>query len=217
MDLITVKELFKNREEYLDKKVTVGGWIRSIRDSKTFGFIVVNDGSYFEPLQVVYHDKMENFQEISKQNVGAAIVVTGTLVATPQAKQPFEIQADEITVEGASAPDYPLQKKRHSFEYLRTISHLRPRTNTFQAVFRVRSLAAYAIHQFFQERGFVYVHTPLITGSDCEGAGEMFRVTTLDMENLPKNEDGYLGHDVAVFADEGVDDRRNKPYSKWSA
>ena len=144
MELVTVRELFKNREQYLDQKITVGGWIRSIRDSKTFGFIVVNDGSYFEPLQIVYHDTMDNFQEISKQNVGAAIVVTGTLVATPQAKQPFEIQADEVVVEGASAPDYPLQKKRHSFEYLRSISHLRPRTNTFQAVFRVRSLAAYA-------------------------------------------------------------------------
>ena len=142
MELVTVRELFKNREQYLDQKITVGGWIRSIRDSKTFGFIVVNDGSYFEPLQIVYHDTMDNFQEISKQNVGAAIVVTGTLVATPQAKQPFEIQADEVVVEGASAPDYPLQKKRHSFEYLRSISHLRPRTNTFQAVFRVRSLAA---------------------------------------------------------------------------
>ena len=128
----------------------------------------------------------ENFDEISRQNVGAAIIVTGTLVATPQAKQPFEIQADEVTVEGASAPDYPLQKKRHSFEYLRTISHLRPRTNTFQAVFRVRSMIAYAIHQFFQERGFVYVHTPLITGSDCEGAGEMFQVTTLDLKDVPK-------------------------------
>ena len=148
MELVTVRELFKNREQYLDQKITVGGWIRSIRDSKTFGFIVVNDGSYFEPLQIVYHDTMDNFQEISKQNVGAAIVVTGTLVATPQAKQPFEIQADEVVVEGASAPDYPLQKKRHSFEYLRSISHLRPRTNTFQAVFRVRSLAAYAIHRF---------------------------------------------------------------------
>ena len=192
MELTTIRELFKNREEYLDKQVTVGGWIRSIRDSKTFGFIVLNDGSYFETLQVVYHDKMENFAEISKLNVGAAVVVKGTLVATPQAKQPFEIQADEVVVEGASAPDYPLQKKRHSFEYLRTISHLRPRTNTFQAVFRVRSLAAYAIHKFFQERGFVYVHTPLITGSDCEGAGEMFRVTTMDMENLPKNEDGTV-------------------------
>ena len=149
----------KNREQYLDKKVTVGGWIRSIRDSKTFGFIVVNDGSYFEPLQVVYHDKMENFDEISRQNVGAAIIVTGTLVATPQAKQPFEIQADEVTVEGASAPDYPLQKKRHSFEYLRTISHLRPRTNTFQAVFRVRSMIAYAIHQIFFRREDLCMYT----------------------------------------------------------
>ena len=175
MDLVTVRELYRNREEYLDKEVTIGGWVRSIRDSKTFGFIVVNDGSFFENLQVVYHDNMENFGEISKLNVGAAIIVKGTLVATPQAKQPFEIQATEVVVEGTSAPDYPLQKKRHSFEYLRSIAHLRPRTNTFQAVFRVRSLTAYAIHKFFQERGFVYVHTPLITGSDCEGAGEMFQ------------------------------------------
>lgn len=202
MDLITVRELFKEKEKYVGKKVTVGGWIRSIRDSKTFGFIVINDGSYFDTLQVVYHDTMENFTDISKQNVGAALVVTGTLVATPQAKQPFEIQADEVTVEGASAPDYPLQKKRHSFEYLRTISHLRPRTNTFQAVFRVRSLIAFAIHQFFQDRGFVYVHTPLITGSDCEGAGEMFRVTTLDMDNVPKNQDGAVDYAQDFFGKE---------------
>lgn len=157
-----------------------------MRDSKTFGFIVLHDGSYFETLQIVYHDKMANFDEVSKLNVGAAIVVKGTLVATPNAKRLFEIQAEEVTLEGASAPDYPLQKKRHSMEFLRTISHLRPRTNTFQAVFRVRSLCAYAIHQFFQERGFVYVNTPLITGSDCEGAGEMFQVTTLDLENVRK-------------------------------
>ena len=202
MELTTIRELFKNREEYLDKQVTVGGWIRSIRDSKTFGFIVLNDGSYFETLQVVYHDKMENFAEISKLNVGAAVVVKGTLVATPQAKQPFEIQADEVVVEGASAPDYPLQKKRHSFEYLRTISHLRPRTNTFQAVFRVRSLAAYAIHKFFQERGFVYVHTPLITGSDCEGAGEMFQVTTLDMNNVPTDDKGAVDYSQDFFGKE---------------
>lgn len=202
MELTTIRELFKNREAWLDKKVTVGGWVRSLRDSKTFGFIVVNDGSYFQPLQIVYHDKMDNFAEISKLNVGAAVIVTGTLVATPQAKQPFEIQADTVEVEGASAPDYPLQKKRHSFEYLRTISHLRPRTNTFQAVFRVRSLAAYAIHKFFQERGFVYVHTPLITGSDCEGAGEMFRVTTLDMENVPRNEDGTVDYSKDFFGKE---------------
>ena len=166
--------------------------MRSVRDSKTFGFIVLHDGSYFETLQIVYHDEMENFAEISKMNVGAAIIVKGTLVATPQAKQPFEIQATEVTVEGVSAPDYPLQKKRHSMEYLRTISHLRPRTNTFQAVFRVRSLCAYAIHQFFQERDFVYVNTPLITGSDCEGAGEMFQVTTMDLDNIPKTEDGAV-------------------------
>ena len=192
MKLTTIREIYKNREAYLDKEVTVGGWVRSVRDSKTFGFIVLHDGSYFETLQIVYHDEMENFAEISKMNVGAAIIVKGTLVATPQAKQPFEIQATEITVEGVSAPDYPLQKKRHSMEYLRTISHLRPRTNTFQAVFRVRSLCAYAIHQFFQERDFVYVNTPLITGSDCEGAGEMFQVTTMDLDNIPKTEDGAV-------------------------
>ena len=152
MELTTIRELYKNSDSYMDQKVTIGGWVRSIRGSKAFGFIVVNDGTFFEPLQVVYHDKMDNFAEISKLNVGAAVIVTGTLVATPQAKQPFEIQADTVEVEGASAPDYPLQKKRHSFEYLRTIAHLRPRTNTFQAVFRVRSLTAYAIHKFFQER-----------------------------------------------------------------
>ena len=202
MDLITVRELYKHPENYLDKEVSIGGWVRSLRDSKAFGFIVVSDGSYFETLQVVYHDSLSNFAEISKLNVGAAVIVTGTLVATPQAKQPFEIQADTVEVEGASAPDYPLQKKRHSFEYLRTISHLRPRTNTFQAVFRVRSLTAYALHRFFQERGFVYVHTPLITGSDCEGAGEMFRVTTLDMENVPKNEEGQADYTQDFFGKE---------------
>ena len=202
MELISIRDLYKNKENYLDKTITIGGWVRSIRDSKTFGFIVVNDGTFFEPLQIVYHDKMENFTEISKLNVGAANIVTGTLVATPQAKQPFEIQADTIEVEGASAPDYPLQKKRHSFEYLRTIAHLRPRTNTFQAVFRVRSLTAYALHKFFQERGFVYVHTPIITGSDCEGAGEMFRVTTMDMENVPKTENGAVDYTQDFFGKE---------------
>lgn len=199
MELTEIRELYRNMEEYIGKKITVGGWIRSIRDSKTFGFIVVNDGTFFEPLQIVYGDKLENFEEIGRLNVGAAIVVTGTLVATPQAKQPFEIQAEEVLVEGASAPEYPLQKKRHSFEYLRTIPHLRARTNTFQAVFRVRSLIAYAIHTFFMERGFVYVHTPIITGSDCEGAGEMFQVTTLDMENLPKKDDGSVDYDGDFF------------------
>ena len=173
MDLVTIREIFKNRNDYLNTEITIGGWVRSIRNSKTFGFIVVNDGSYFDTLQVVYSNQLENFEEIEKLNVGAAIIVKGELIPTPEAKQPFEIQATKIEIEGASTPDYPLQKKRHTFEYLRTISHLRPRTNAFQATFRVRSLAAFAIHQFFQERNFVYVNTPLITGSDCEGAGEM--------------------------------------------
>ena len=199
MELTTVKELFSDREKYLDKEVQVGGWIRSIRDSKAFGFIVLNDGTCFDTLQIVYHDTMENFAEISKLNVGAAIIVKGTLVATPEAKQPFEIQADQVLVEGVSNADYPLQKKRHSFEYLRTISHLRPRTNTFQAVFRVRSLIAYAIHKYFQEQGFVYVHTPLITGSDCEGAGEMFQVTTMDLANVPKKDDGTVDFSQDFF------------------
>ena len=192
MELISIKDLYRNREQYLNQEVTIGGWLRSKRDSKTFGFLVVNDGTFFEPLQVVYSDGLANFADITKLNVGAALIVKGTLVPTPQAKQPFEIQAAEVQIEGASAPDYPLQKKRHSFEYLRTISHLRPRTNTFQAVFRVRSLIAYAIHKFFQERDFVYVHTPLITGSDCEGAGEMFQVTTMDLQNITKNPDGTV-------------------------
>ena len=190
MKLTSIKDLFRNSEKYIDSRITIGGWLRSKRSSKSFGFLVINDGTFFEPLQVVYHDQLENFSEINKLNVGAALIITGTLVATPEAKQPFEIQADTVEIEGASAPDYPLQKKRHTFEYLRTISHLRPRTNTFAAVFRVRSLIAYAIHKFFQERDFVYVHTPLITGSDAEGAGEMFQVTTLDLDNIPKTEDG---------------------------
>ena len=186
---MTIRELYKNSEQFLNKEVKLGGWIRSIRGSKHFGFLVLHDGTFFKPIQVVYEEKLANFQEISKMNVGAAVIVEGILVPTPQAKQPFEIQATSVTLEGASAPDYPLQKKRHSLEYLRTISHLRPRTNTFQAVFRIRSMAAYAIHQFFQERGFVYVHTPLITASDCEGAGEMFQVTTLDLNNIPKDKE----------------------------
>lgn len=202
MNFITVKELYKNSERYLDQTVEAVGWVRSNRGSKAFGFLVINDGTYFNTLQVVYHDSMENFAEISKLNVGAAVIVKGKLVATPEAKQPFEIQADSVAVEGDSAPDYPLQKKRHSFEYLRTISHLRPRTNTFQAVFRVRSLVAYAIHRFFQEQGFVYVHTPLITGSDCEGAGEMFRVTTLDPKNPPLTDEGDVDYGQDFFGKE---------------
>ena len=185
--MINIKDLYRNYKDYADKEVTIGGWLRSKRDSKTFGFLVINDGTFFEPLQVVYSDALANFTDISKLNVGAAVIATGVVTLTPDAKQPFEIQATAVEVEGDSTPDYPLQKKRHSFEYLRTISHLRPRTNTFQAVFRVRSLCAYAIHKFFQERDFVYVHTPLITGSDCEGAGEMFQVTTLDLDRVAKS------------------------------
>ncbi len=199
MNLLSIREIFRNKEQYLDKEIEIGGWVRSIRDSKTFGFIVLNDGTYFEPIQVVYNDSMENFAEVSKLNVGAALIVKGTLVATPQAKQPFEIQAKEVFVEGESTPDYPLQKKRHTLEYLRTITHLRARTNTFQAVFRVRSLCAYAIHKFFQERDFVYVHTPLITGSDCEGAGEMFQVTTMDLANIPMTEEGKVDFSQDFF------------------
>ena len=199
MELVTVRDLFKHTADYAGKTVSVGGWVRSVRASKTFGFIVLSDGTFFQPLQVVYHDTMDNFAAISKTNVGAALIVRGTLVETPDARQPFELQAEEVTVEGASTPDYPLQKKRHTLEYLRTMTHLRPRTNTFQAVFRVRSLAAYAIHQFFQERGFVYVHTPLITGSDCEGAGEMFQVTTLDLNNVPLTEDGKVDYTKDFF------------------
>ena len=190
MEFVNIRDIYRQTDQYLDQSITIAGWVRSIRSSKNFGFIVVNDGTFFETLQIVYHDTMDNFTAVEKLNVGAAIIVTGRLVATPDAKQPFEIQAQEVSIEGESAPDYPLQKKRHTFEYLRTISHLRPRTNTFEAVFRVRSLAAYAIHKFFQERDFVYVHTPIITGSDCEGAGEMFRVTTLDLKDLPRTEDG---------------------------
>lgn len=197
--LISVRELFKQKEKYLNTEVSVGGWVRSIRDSKTFGFIVLNDGTFFEPLQIVYSDKLDNFEKISKLNVGAALIVRGQLVPTPEAKQPFEIQASEIVVEGESTPDYPIQKKRQSMEYLRTITHLRPRTNTFSAVFRVRSLIAMAIHEFFQQRDFVYVHTPIITGSDCEGAGEMFQVTTLPMSDLPMTEEGNVDFSQDFF------------------
>ena len=199
MELTTVREIFKNTDKYIDTEIEIGGWVRSIRDSKTFGFIVINDGTFFEPVQVVYNDSLENFAKICKLNVGAALIIKGKLIATPGAKQPFEIQASEVYVEGESTPDYPLQKKRHTLEYLRTMAHLRPRTNTFQAVFRVRSLCAYAIHRFFQERDFVYVHTPLITGSDCEGAGEMFQVTTLDLANVPKTADGAVDFSKDFF------------------
>ena len=199
MDLITVRDLFKNTEKYAGVEVNVGGWVRNRRGSKQFGFIVLNDGTYFTPVQVVYNDALENFQEISKINIGAALIIRGTLVLTPDSKQPFEIQAESITVEGPSTGDYPLQPKRHSMEFLRTIQHLRPRTNTFSAAFRVRSVAAQGIHRFFTERGFVYAHTPLITGSDCEGAGEMFQVTTLDLNNVPKTEDGQVDYSQDFF------------------
>ena len=199
MEFTTVRELYHDRASYVGKEITVGGWVRSNRDSKTFGFIVLHDGTFFETLQIVYSDQLENFADICKMNVGAAVIVTGMLVETPNAKQPFEIQASKVELEGASTPDYPMQKKRHSLEYLRTVPHLRPRTNTFQAVFRVRSLIAYAIHQFFQERGFVYVHTPIITGSDCEGAGEMFQVTTMDLNNIPKDKEGKVDFSQDFF------------------
>ncbi len=198
MKLTEIRKLYRGGYESA-AEVTVGGWIRSIRDSKTFGFIMLSDGTYFKPVQIVYDDKLPNFAEISKLNVGSAVIVSGRVVVTPEAQQPFEIHADSVAVEGASTPDYPLQKKRHSPEFLRTITHLRPRTNLFQAVFRVRSVAAYAIHKFFQERGFVYVHTPIITGSDCEGAGEMFRVTTLDPDDLPLGEDGKVDYGKDFF------------------
>ena len=194
-----IKELFSGAAAD-GAKVQVNGWVRTLRVSKNFGFIELNDGSFFKNVQVVIEaDKLDNFVELSKQNVGAALRVEGVLEMTPEAKQPFEIKADKVEIEGASSPDYPLQKKRHSFEFLRSMPHLRPRTNTFSAVFRVRSLVAYAIHKFFNERGFVYVHTPLITGSDCEGAGEMFQVTTMDLENLPKTDDGKIDYSKDFF------------------
>ena len=199
MKVTTLREIFKNKEAYYDQEVTVGGWVRSNRDSKQFGFLTISDGTFFTPLQVVYHDTMANFQEVAKYGVGAAVIVKGKLVATPDAKQAFEVQADEVMLEGASSPDYPLQKKRHTLEYLRTIDHLRPRTNTFQAVFKIRSLVAFAIHPFFQERGFVYVHTPIITASDAEGAGEMFQVTTLPLDQVPMTEDGKVDFSQDFF------------------
>ena len=200
MSYTKIAAIFADSEQLGGKEVTVGGWARTIRDMKNFGFVELNDGSCFKNLQVVMEaGTLANYAEIASQNVGAALIVTGTVVLTPEAKQPLELKASKIEVEGVSTPDYPLQKKRHSVEFLRTIQHLRPRTNLFSAAFRVRSVAAYAIHQFFQERGFVYVHTPIITASDCEGAGEMFRVTTLDPENPPRNEDGTIDFSQDFF------------------
>ena len=197
--LLTLRELYRNTDAYAGKTVNLGGWVRNRRASKNFGFIMLSDGTCFQPVQVVITDQMERFAEISKVNIGAALIVEGTVELTPNAQQPLEIQASKVTVEGASTPDFPIQPKRHTLEYLRTVTHLRPRTNTFQAVFRVRSLIAYAIHKFFQERDFVYVHTPLITGSDCEGAGAMFQVTTLDIANPPRLEDGSVDYSKDFF------------------
>ena len=200
MERITIASVFADGEQLSGKTVTVMGWAKTIRDMKTFGFIELNDGSCFKNLQIVMDaNALNNYKEIAGQNVGAALIVTGTVVLTPGAKQPLEVKAASIEVEGPSSPDYPLQKKRHTVEYLRTIQHLRPRTNLLSATFRVRSVAAYAIHTFFQNRGFVYVHTPIITASDCEGAGEMFRVTTLDLENVPKNPDGTVDYSQDFF------------------
>lgn len=194
-----IKDLYRNSENYVNQQVRISGWVRTIRDSKTFGFIELNDGSFFKGVQIVFDEQLVNFKEIAKLPISTSIAIEGEFILTPQAKQPFEIKASGITVEGSSSADYPLQKKKHSFEYLRTIAHLRPRTNTFSAVFRVRSLASYAIHKFFQEQGFVYVHTPIITGSDTEGAGEMFRVTNFDLNNLPKTEEGQVDSSQDFF------------------
>ena len=200
MDRLMIKQLFAESDRYADKTVTVCGWARTIRDSKAFGFVELNDGSCFKSLQIVFEQNViPNFDEIAKLNVGSALVVTGRVVLTPQNKQPLEIKATEIYVEGKSTPDYPLQKKRHSVEFLREIAHLRPRTNLISATMRVRSKAAFALHSFFNDNGFVYVHTPLITASDCEGAGEMFRVTTLDMDNVPKASDGKVDYGKDFF------------------
>ncbi|MBR4656191.1 MAG: asparagine--tRNA ligase, partial [Oscillospiraceae bacterium] len=193
MERICIRELYMRPGDFAGQEITVAGWARTIRDLKSFGFLELNDGSCFKGLQVVFEDGVvDNFKDVARQNVGASFVVKGTFVLTPEAKQPFELKASSIELEGASAPEYPLQKKRHTVEYLRTVAHLRPRTNLFSAVFRVRSVAAHAIHCFFQDRGFVYVNTPLITGSDCEGAGEMFRVTTLDPKDPPLTEEGEV-------------------------
>ena len=199
MERVTVREIFRETEKYLNKEVQIEGWIRTLRSSKKFGFIEVNDGTFFKNIQVVFDEKLENFKEISKFPISASIVVQGKLDPTPEAKQPFEIKATSVSMIGDSAKDYPLQKKRHSFEYLRTIAHLRPRSNAFSAVFRVRSLAAYAIHKFFQEKNFVYVHTPIITGSDAEGAGEMFRVTNLDLKNIPLDDENKVDFSKDFF------------------
>jgi asparaginyl-tRNA synthetase len=200
MENVLVRELFKNSEEYYTKEIKVSGWVRTVRDSKTFGFIELNDGSFFKNLQIVFDDTLSNFSEICKLTISSSIVVTGVFTKTENAKQAFELKATNVEIVDVSNPEYPLQKKRHTVEYLRTIAHLRPRTNTFNAVFRVRSVLSYAIHKFFQERNFVYVHTPLITGSDCEGAGEMFNLNTFDLANVPKTENGEVDFSKDFFS-----------------
>ena len=202
MEKVVVKQLYREQEKYADQEISISGWIRTLRASKNFGFIEINDGSFFKNIQVVFEEELENFKEVSKLSISSSLTVEGKLVLTPGAKQPFELKATRIEIEGLSDNDYPLQKKRHSFEFLRSIAHLRPRSNTFSAVFRVRSLTAFAIHKFFQERGFVYTHTPIITGSDCEGAGEMFRITTMDLDNVPKTEDGAIDYKQDFFGKE---------------
>ena len=199
MKKLTIKDLYLNKENYKDKEISISAWVRTVRDSKSFGFIELNDGTYFKNLQIVFNDTLENFEDIKKLTISSTITVTGKFVLTESSKQPFEVQATKIIIENLSDSSYPLQKKRHTFEYLRTISHLRARTNTFNAVFRVRSVLAFAIHKFFQERGFVYVNTPLITASDAEGAGEMFNVNSFDLENLPKTEDGKVDFSKDFF------------------
>ena len=199
MENTLVKSLFRDLDSFVDKNVQVSGWVKTLRDSKNFGFIELNDGSFFNNVQIVFDNSLNNFEDIRKLSISSSIIVQGLVVKTENAKQPFEIKANNIVIQNLADLDYPLQKKRHSFEYLRTVAHLRPRTNTFNAVFRVRSILSFAIHKFFQERGFVYVHTPIITGSDCEGAGEMFRITTLDMDNLPKTEDGKVDFSQDFF------------------
>lgn len=201
-EFIEIKQLYRNKEQYIDKTVKVAGWIRTSRMSKNFGFIELNDGSFFKNMQIVIDEKLENFKEVGKLPISTSLLIEGTLVATQNAKQPVEIQATKIVVEGESDSSYPLQKKRHTVEYLRTIAHLRPRSNLFSAAFRVRSVAAYAIHKFFQDRNFVYAHSPIITGSDCEGAGEMFRLTTLDLNDVPKTEDGKVDYSQDFFGKE---------------
>ena len=202
MEKLLVKQIYRSSEKYADQLVSISGWIRTLRASKAFGFIEVNDGSFFKNIQVVFEEKLENFAEISKLPISSSLTIEGKLVLTPDAKQPFELKATKIIVEGMSDTDYPLQKKRHSFEYLRTIAHLRPRSNAFSAVFRVRSLTAFAIHEFFQKRGFVYTHTPIITGSDCEGAGEMFRISTLDFSNIPMDKNKKVDYSQDFFGKE---------------